>query len=74
MNNKGAGQVYICSRVDKRCIQSSVLRGTGMRRDGSFRREYPDNTFYLVKMLVDEMNKQQISATICAKRLVLTGQ
>ena len=33
-----------------------------MRQDGSFQKiEYRDNTFYLVKMLVDEMNRQQIS-------------
>ena len=40
-----------------------------MRRDGSFQKiVYRDNTFYLVKMLVDEMNKQQISQNdMCRK-------
>ena len=40
-----------------------------MRQDGSFQKiVYRDNTFYLVKMLVDEMNKQQISQNdMCRK-------
>ena len=40
-----------------------------MRRDGSYiKQSYPDNTFYLVKRLIDEMNEQQITARdLCRK-------
>ena len=40
-----------------------------MRRDGKYVvQSYPDNTFYLVKMLIDEMNNQQMSARdMCEK-------
>lgn len=40
-----------------------------MRRDGKYIvQKYPDNTLYLVKMLIDEMNVQQVTARdMCIK-------
>ena len=44
-----------------------------MRPDGSYiKQTYPDNAFYLVKMLIDEMNNQQITARDMCKRVGIT--
>ncbi len=41
-----------------------------MRRDGSYiKQSYPDNTFYLVKSLIDKMNEQQITARDMCKKV-----
>ena len=44
-----------------------------MRPDGSYiKQTCPDNAFYLVKMLIDEMNNQQITARDMCKRVGIT--